>query len=75
MLAGPLLHNTIATPTPSPKGPDHSSLRGVGGAGEFHCQAFTGLPEKFFSADSWKQEMTVGEAAVELGSLMLTAKK
>ena len=72
MLAGPLLHNIIATPTPSPGGPDRSSLHG---AREFHCQVFTGLPEKFFLAVSWKQEMTLGEAVVELGSLTLMAKK
>lgn len=72
MLVGPLLHNIIVTPPPSPGGPDDSSLQG---AREFHCQVFTGLPEKFFLAVSWKQEMTVGEVAVELGSLMLMAKK
>lgn len=72
MLVGPLLHNIIVTPSPSPGGPDDSSLQE---AREFHCQVFTGLPEKFFLAVSWKQEMTVGEVAVELGSLMLMAKK
>lgn len=40
-------------------------------AREFHYQVFTGLLEKFFLAVFFKQEMTVGEAAMELGSLIL----
>lgn len=42
---------------------------------ECHCEVFTGLLKKIFLAVFCKQEMIVGEAAVELSSLILIGKK
>lgn len=44
-------------------------------AREFHLEAFTGLLEKLFLDVFFKQEMTVGEAAMKLGFLILKGKK
>lgn len=44
-------------------------------AREFHSEVFTGLLEKLFLAVFFKQEMTVGEAAMELGFLILKGGK
>lgn len=44
-------------------------------AREFHSEVFTGLLEKLFLAVFFKQEMIVGEAAMELGFLILKGGK
>ena len=72
MLEGSLLYNIIATPNHTPW--EGQRITPFTRPEEFHCQVFTGLLEKLFLAVFCRQEMTVGETAMELGSLMLMEK-
>lgn len=61
--------HTLATPPGRPEDTPFTRPE------ECHCEVFTGLLKKIFLAVFCKQEMIVGEAAVELSSLILIGKK
>lgn len=73
MLERSILYNITATPNHPPQ--EGQRLTPYPRPEEFHCQGFRGRHGKHFLAVFYKQEMTVGAAVLELGSLILMRGK